>query len=181
MLADQQPIQRHPQVLQQVKAVGDLGGLGCPRSCALGNRPATVATDHLHRASSMDAEPIGKGGRLAVREEVEHAMRFEVHEDGPVAGAAAKGEVVDAERVQLMLRVSWFYLSGHLGSADESEQRIAARAGRAQPQPDGPALSGLPAERKTHPFPTALQGKGTALGARGPPRPRVTESVPGAG
>ncbi len=62
MLARQEPIQRHPQVLFCSKwcAVGHLHGLWRRLSCAFGERSAAIPTHHLHLRSTVCAKPGGE-------------------------------------------------------------------------------------------------------------------------
>jgi len=100
MLARQEPIQRHPQVLQQVEAVGHLHGLWCCLSCTFGERPAAIPTHDLHLRSTVRAKPGGERGRFPVGQEVDHPMLLEVHQDRPVAHAPPQGKAVDPEHAK---------------------------------------------------------------------------------
>ncbi len=171
MFADEQPIQRHAQVLQEVEAVGDLGGLRCSLTCTIGKRSTTVATDDLHLASPMDAEPAREGRRLAVGQEIEHPMALEIHEDGSVAHAAAKREVIDAEHRHPLVRTVLWRGSRQLGTVNKPEQRVAAGAHRTQAKTKSQPFSGLPTQREAHRFQGALQGRRPPLIPRRTARP----------
>lgn len=80
MFADQEAIQRLPEIPDQMKAVSDLDGLGRTLAGAVSKRPTSVATDHLDLDSAMRSQPRGECRGLTIREEVNHTMLVEVYQ-----------------------------------------------------------------------------------------------------
>ncbi len=91
-----------PSIEQQVPAVCDLLGfggarLGCP--CIL---TGAVTGDDLD--SAMPLEPLTHCGCRTVRQHVDHAMGFQVDEDGAVGPPFAQGPIIHSQHPRFLLR-----------------------------------------------------------------------------
>lgn len=153
MFAGQESIQRLPQIPHQVKAVGDLDSLWRALADAVGKRSTTIPTHHLDLGAPARGQPRGQGRRLAVWQQVNDAMLFEVHQQRAVAQPTPEGEIIHAEETQV-----WGTLAGagEVGPADEAQERIAARPTGSQLQPSREASSRLATQRETDRFEVAL-------------------------
>ncbi|MGC8488681.1 MAG: hypothetical protein ACP5QO_10780 [Clostridia bacterium] len=73
------PFQGLAEILQQVRAVGHLGGRGCARRD--GFREPLVPAPRPHLDRGMGGEPRRDRRRLAVQQDVHFAMRFLMDEN----------------------------------------------------------------------------------------------------
>jgi hypothetical protein len=157
-----------------MEAIGNLDGLRRRLPGALSKRPAAIATDDLDAGPAMSPQPPGERGRFPVRQEIDHPMRLQVHQDGAIPRAASKREVVDSKEAQRGCRRR---RARHLDSPDEPEQRVAAHPRRAQAQLDGEPPAGLTTQRETDRLQTPLQGPCTPLIAGGDLGQRLAEGL----
>ncbi len=104
MFVDQQPIERLPQIPHQMEAVSHLRCLGGALTGAVGEGSATIPADHLDLRclrAPMRGQPRGECRRLPVRQQVNHAMLFEIYQQRAVAQPAPEGEIIHAEQAQI--------------------------------------------------------------------------------
>lgn len=87
------------EVLPQMEAVSDLGGLRCSRTGAVGVGAGTIPADHFHLG--MFGQPGGQRARFPVGQQVDHRAGVHVHQHGAVGSPLAGGKVVHAERAHL--------------------------------------------------------------------------------
>jgi len=85
-------------VLQQVLPVRDVDGIRRTAAATIGVARAPVAGDHLH--TRMGAQPGCKAVRLAVGQQVDDAVAFQVNEDRAVTLATLPGPVIDPEHAR---------------------------------------------------------------------------------
>ena len=97
-MVDQEGFQRLAEVLDQMKPIDHLHGVGCPPANAVGVEVAPIATDDGDRR--MLGEPGRDGGGRAVRQQVHDAMRRQIDQDGAIAMAPPPGPLVDADGVE---------------------------------------------------------------------------------
>src|SRR5215216_1154773 len=83
------------QVLEQMKAVGDLDGMWRPAARAFGILGRPVAADHLH--PWMLLEPLGKGVSGALRKQINWLMLLKIDQDCPVDLPSPKRKVIDPQ------------------------------------------------------------------------------------
>ena len=88
-------VQGFREVLEEMKAVGDLDGCGCPlmRAIGVGFRP--IPRDDLH--ARMLLEPMGQGLRGAIGEQRHRPMALEIDQDRAIGLAFPQREIVHAE------------------------------------------------------------------------------------
>lgn len=97
MLSGEEPIQRLSEILEQVEPIRHVDRLGCCLACAVGKRPTSIPTDHLHLLAVVLLQPPGEGGGVSVWRHIDDAMLVEIHQDRAVGAAAAEGKVVDTQ------------------------------------------------------------------------------------
>ena len=88
-------VQRFPEILHQMKAVGDLGGRGRPLPCAVGIGGRPIACNHLD--PRMRPEPLRDSLGRPIWEQRHRLPTLQVHQDGAVGLAFAQGESVHAK------------------------------------------------------------------------------------
>ena len=81
------------EVLQQMKAIGDLLRLRRALTRGLGIEASAVAADHLH--VGMVLEPVGGGPSRTIRQHVHHHTTLQVHNDRAVIRALPPRPVVN--------------------------------------------------------------------------------------
>lgn len=116
-MADEDPFEDIAAIAREMKAIGDLGCLGCSLPRATGVVTAPIATDQLRL--TMRAEPGGKRIGRPLGQQIDHAMSFEVGEDRAVMVTAPQREIIHAEHGRRADR--WLGQGAH-----EAEQRHAA-------------------------------------------------------
>ena len=77
-----------------MEAVGDLPGLWRALARSLGIKASTVPADNLYLR--VPPEPLGGGGRRAIRQYVDYLSSLQVHNDRPVGTALSPAPVIDA-------------------------------------------------------------------------------------
>jgi hypothetical protein len=97
-VVDQQGFQRLAEVLDQVKPVHHLRGLGRPPANTVGVELAPVATDDGDRR--MLGQPDGDGGSRAVRQEIDDPMGCQINEDGTIPMASPPRPLVHSDELQ---------------------------------------------------------------------------------
>jgi hypothetical protein len=110
------------EVVPQMPAIGDLDGVGCTLTGAVGVGAGAVPADHL--GAWVLAEPAGERGCFSVLQQVDGPVGGHVHQDGAVLAAAAEREVVDTKHRDLV----------DLGVWECTQQAEQRRAGCRQPQ-----------------------------------------------
>jgi hypothetical protein len=88
-------IERLAAVLDQVEPVCHLDRVGRTGSCAIGVRTSTIPDDDLD--AGVGLQPVRQGRGRALQQQVQHLVKFQVHQDRPVAVAAPERKVVDPE------------------------------------------------------------------------------------
>jgi hypothetical protein len=88
-------VQRFPEMLQPMQAVGDLGGRGSPWPCAVGIGGRPIACHHL--APRRCPEPLRDGLGRPIREQRSRLPTLQVHQARAVGLALAEGEIVHAK------------------------------------------------------------------------------------
>lgn len=109
-------LDRGGEVVEQMPAIGDLLGFwnGFTDGTGVGTGP--VPADDLR--AGMFAQPGSEGGRVPVGQDIDHAGRFDVDQDGSVAPALAEGELVDAQHPRRTL--------GHHRGREQAQQMSTA-------------------------------------------------------
>ena len=77
------------QILEQVKPVGDLGGLGRPVARPIGIGSGPIARDDLH--PRMGPQPLGQGLGLPIGQQGDRLPAFQIDQDGPIASGVCAG------------------------------------------------------------------------------------------
>jgi hypothetical protein len=77
-----------------VEAVGDLPSLWRALARAINIEARAVPANDLNLG--MPPEPIGGGGRRAIRQHVDHVSPLQVHDYRPLAAALSPAPVIDA-------------------------------------------------------------------------------------
>jgi len=95
VLAAQQPFERIAQIAEQMPAVGNLHRLrrALPRRLRIG--PATIPANDLYLR--MRLQPGSHRGGGAVRQQVDHPVRFQVHQDRAVGVPLAARPVINPQ------------------------------------------------------------------------------------
>ena len=83
------------QILDQVKAIGHLDGLGSGLTCRCRIVIATVAADDLHLG--MTRQPGGSRWRSPIWQEIDDAMAVEIDKQRAILAAASKSEIIDPQ------------------------------------------------------------------------------------
>jgi hypothetical protein len=155
-LVEQELLERLAEIVQQVPAVDDLPGGGCPARRRVGVEAAAIACDR------GDAGVLLEPGRdlvgVAVRQQVEGPPALQIDDDGAEAATAAPGELVHAHGLGLRA-------GRQRRGADETEER---RPADRQSQGGCQVGTGGPAERQPDPSQRVAQPVG-------PPRVAVHE------
>jgi hypothetical protein len=82
------------EIAEQVKAIRYLDGLWRPVSRASGIVLGAVAGNDFD--PGMGAQPCGHSLGRALRQKIDRALLFEIHQDGAIDPALAQGKIVDA-------------------------------------------------------------------------------------
>ncbi len=85
-------VQRFREILQQMKAVRNLGGAGRALTGALGIRTRPIPRDHLH--PGVLPEPLRHGLGGALREQGHGLAALQVHQDRAIGVPFPQGEIV---------------------------------------------------------------------------------------
>ena len=85
-------LDRLAEVVPQVPTIGHLDRTGCSGGGALRVRASSITADHLHAGVLL--QPVAKGLRLPIGEEVDGLAADHVDEHGAVDAAATEREVV---------------------------------------------------------------------------------------
>ena len=80
-------VQRFPEILQEMKAVGDLGGSGGPLARTFGIGGGAIACDHLD--TRMLPEPLGQGLAGTIWEKCHGLATFQIDQHGAIGLAFA--------------------------------------------------------------------------------------------
>ena len=88
-------VQRLPEILQQMKAVGHLDRCGCPLPRALDIGRRTIPRDHLD--TWMFPEPLRDGVGGTIREERDRVAALQIDQHSAIRLAFAQGEIIHAE------------------------------------------------------------------------------------
>jgi hypothetical protein len=83
------------QILEEVKPISDLGGLGCSMARPIGIGSGSVARDDL--APRVGPQPLGQSLGLPVGQQGDRLPAFQIDQDGPIRLACAQGEIVNAQ------------------------------------------------------------------------------------
>src|SRR5262245_51342972 len=104
------------QILQEMKSVGNLGGLWrpLPNACGIG---FGAVTGH-NRDVGMGLEPRGHGFSCPILRYVNGTTPLEIDDDGAVAMTFTPGPVIDANNL-------WRRPFGHRHAAHTPQERIA--------------------------------------------------------
>jgi hypothetical protein len=94
-MAVEHPLQRLPEILEQMKAVSYLDCSGCALPSSFSVLSAPITADDGN--AGMAPQPGGKGSCAAVGQQVNHLMSLQVHEHAAVGAATAEGEVIDTQ------------------------------------------------------------------------------------
>ena len=85
------------EVLQQMKAIGDLPRLRRALTRSLRIEASAVAADHLH--FRMLLEPVGRGRRRTIPQQVHYLTALQVHDDRAVVGALPPRPIINASHM----------------------------------------------------------------------------------
>jgi hypothetical protein len=112
-----------PQILEQVKSVGDRRGRGCPvaRPISIGSGP--IPGDDLH--PRVGRQPLRQGLSLPVEPQGDRLPAFQIDQDGPTHLVCAQRAIVDAQD-------PWRAVAREWQAADQAAEALAtARASQA--------------------------------------------------
>jgi hypothetical protein len=124
------------QMLQEVKAIGDLGGLGRPLAGPVGIGSRPIAGHNFH--PRMCSEPLGHGVGLPIGPQGDRLPAFQIDQDGPIGLAFTEREIVDAQDPRCAV-------ARERQATDDAEESLTAeRASQAPTEPH----AGRPAERE---------------------------------
>ena len=158
-----------PEVAQEMPPVRDLDRLGCTLANAVGKDAGSVPGNDLD--ARVGLQPRGQALGPPVRQQVEHAVAFEVDQHRSVAVAAAPGPFVDRQHPHRRPR-----LRRGAGASCHAQQRIGAdRHGQARGEAgtelaaDSEAEMALQVAQPLGPPGGGRRGVGKPLG-EGPPR-----------
>jgi hypothetical protein len=169
LLAHEDLIEALGQILQDMKAVGNLEGVGRAQPSALSITAATIPTDDLN--TRVLAQPTGKGLGGTIWQEVDGLVSLQVHQDGAIAGAAPERKVIDPKH-------PWGGRAGHRGTPDEAQEGIRTgphAQGREQARP------GFAPDRQADHFQNLRQADRLVCVGRHQPRKPLGENNPLAG
>jgi hypothetical protein len=101
MMSAEDLVEGRRHILQEMKSVGDLGGLwsSLPNACGIGF--CSVTGDYVD--IGMVLEPRSNGFRRPILKQVDGTTAFEIHDDRAVAMAFAPRPIIDANDVRLCL------------------------------------------------------------------------------
>jgi hypothetical protein len=127
------------QILQEVKPISDLGGLGGPMARPIGIGSGPIARDDLY--SRVGPQPLRQGLCFPIGQQGDRLPAFQIDQDGPIGLAFPEREIIDAQD-------SWRAVARERQAMDEAQEGLTAEqasqaptephAGRpAQHQPDG--------------------------------------------
>ena len=108
---------RVAEVAQQMPTIRSLNGLWRSQPDALGVGAGAIAGDDFDLR--MGCQPSGNGFGLAIRQQLDGSVAFEIDDDGAVAAAAAPRPVINAD--DAWRRGQWAIISGN-----GSKQRVIA-------------------------------------------------------
>ena len=131
----ERPLQRRGQVLEEVKTVRDLNGVGSSLPRALRVGAASVAGNDLY--SGMLLQPLRQGLSPAVGEQIDDAAALEIHQDRAILLALPLGPVVHPEYPRRAV-------CGGRRPFQSAQQRVAAGA---HSQMVGETCAGFSAQR----------------------------------
>jgi hypothetical protein len=127
------------QILQQVKPVGDLGGLRRSLARPIGIGSGSVARDDLD--PRVGPQPLRQGLGLPIGQQGDRLPAFQLDQHGPIGLACAQGEIVhaqDAWRAVARKRQATDHTQQGLAAERASQALTEAHAGRpTQREPDG--------------------------------------------
>ena len=127
------------QILEQVKPISDLGGLGGPVARPIGIGSGPIARDD--RYPRVGLQPLRQGLGLTIGQQGDRLPAFQIDQYGPIGLAFAQDEIVDAQD-------PWRAVARERQATDDAEEGLTAErasqaptethAGRpAQREPDG--------------------------------------------
>jgi hypothetical protein len=83
------------EVAEQMPSVSNLNGAWRALADPVGIGAGAIAGDDLDAGTIL--QPGGDGGGLAIGQQIDHLVRLEVHDDGPVSTTSLPCPVIDAE------------------------------------------------------------------------------------
>jgi len=89
------------QILEQVKPIRDLGGLGCPVARPIGIGSGPIARDDLH--PRVGPQPLRQGLGLTIGPQGDRLPAFQIDQHGPIGLAFPQGEIVHAQDLRQAL------------------------------------------------------------------------------
>ena len=127
------------QILQEVKPIRDLGGLGGPVARPIGIGSGPIARDDLH--PWVGPQPLRQGLGLPIGQQGDRLPAFQIDQDGPIGLAFTEREIIDAQdpgRAVARERQATDEAQEGLTAEPASQAPTEPHAGRpAQRQPDG--------------------------------------------
>lgn len=124
------------QMLQEVKPISDLGGLGGPVARPIGLGAGPIARDDLH--PWVGPPPRRQGRGLPIGPQGDRLPAFPIEQDGPLGLAFTEREIIDAQD-------PWRAVARERQATDEAQEGLTAE--RASPAPTEPH-AGRPAQRQ---------------------------------
>jgi hypothetical protein len=88
-------VQGFPEILQQMKAVRDLRGCGCPAARTLGIGFGPIARDDLHPRVGL--KPLREGLGVALRQEGDGLPLLQVHQDRAISVSFPERPIIHAQ------------------------------------------------------------------------------------
>ena len=150
------------QILEQVKPISDLGGLGCPLVRPIGIGSGPIARDDFH--PRVGSQPLRQGLGLPIGQQGDRLPAFQIDQHGPRGLACSQGDIVHAQDL-------WRAVARERQATDHAEEGLAAeRASQAPTE----THAGRPAQRE----PDGEQPGGQAPRPPSPRAPPREEAVP---
>jgi hypothetical protein len=110
------------KVAQQMPPVGDLDSSRCTLSDPVRLGPGPIAGDNLN--PGMLTQPLSEAVGLAIRQQVDHRMAFQIDQNGAIPATPAPRPVINRQDTRNGRPVSLA-----VGSAHQPQQRIGAGGG----------------------------------------------------
>jgi hypothetical protein len=108
-------VQRRAGILDQMKTISHLDGIGRSSPRSIGVSLRSIAYDHLH--TGMLAQPVSQGLGFASGQEVNRLAPFQVDQDGGIGLAPAQRQIIDSQH-------PWRLDFAMITPSEQPEQRI---------------------------------------------------------
>ena len=87
-------LQRRGQILLEVKAIGDLDGLRRAFCGTVDISAPPITRNHLNTGTGVSFKPLCQRACFPILQQRHRPMPFQIHQQGAIALASAKGEII---------------------------------------------------------------------------------------